>query len=322
MQDGWTNVSPMSQQVTINGADMPNINFTNQPPSPTVTPVLTTITVSPSTATLNVTETQLFTATALDQNNTPMSGINISWTISNSTVGSVTPLFAVTGMDGNATTAFTASAAGTATVTATNGTVSGSADVTVAAVTPTLTPTPIVTLTPTPVSTFSITGTVFIDDNQDTLQDGVEKGYAGATLTLALSDGSYAQKTTTDANGHYSFTNVLGDTAYILRLTVPAGYRAEISDQEAVTLTGDLTGQDFPIVSTTPIPPTLEQQKEAARNAIPGLIELKISYEALAKVTCSALPSGFSDACELAYKPFIDYLDGAIQRLQKIANDP
>ncbi len=30
MQAGWTNVSPMSQQVTINGADTMNINFTNQ----------------------------------------------------------------------------------------------------------------------------------------------------------------------------------------------------------------------------------------------------------------------------------------------------
>ena len=128
---GWTSVSPMSQQITINGADK-NANFTNQPPpSSTVTPVLTTIIVSPPTAMLNITETQPFTATALDQNNTPMPGINISWTISNSTVGSVTPLFTVTGMGGNASTTFTASAAGTTTVTATNGTVFGSAAVTV-----------------------------------------------------------------------------------------------------------------------------------------------------------------------------------------------
>ncbi len=35
MQTGWTNVSPISQQVTINGADMPNINFTNKPLTPT-----------------------------------------------------------------------------------------------------------------------------------------------------------------------------------------------------------------------------------------------------------------------------------------------
>ncbi len=35
MQAGWTNVSPISQQVTINGANKPNINFTNQPLTPT-----------------------------------------------------------------------------------------------------------------------------------------------------------------------------------------------------------------------------------------------------------------------------------------------
>lgn len=32
MKTGWTNVSQMSQNVTINGADIVNINFTNQPP--------------------------------------------------------------------------------------------------------------------------------------------------------------------------------------------------------------------------------------------------------------------------------------------------
>lgn len=49
---GWTNVSPISQQVTINGADMTNINFTNQPPTstptptPTPTPITSSITVN------------------------------------------------------------------------------------------------------------------------------------------------------------------------------------------------------------------------------------------------------------------------------------
>ncbi len=33
MQAGWANVSPISQQVTIAGSDMININFTNQPPT-------------------------------------------------------------------------------------------------------------------------------------------------------------------------------------------------------------------------------------------------------------------------------------------------
>jgi hypothetical protein len=55
MKTGWTNVSPMSQQVTINGADMPNINFTNQPPTPTPTPIPTpTPTPTPSPTSITV----------------------------------------------------------------------------------------------------------------------------------------------------------------------------------------------------------------------------------------------------------------------------
>ncbi len=41
MQAGWTNVSPMSQQVTINGTDMMKVNFTNQPPSNVTPPNVT-----------------------------------------------------------------------------------------------------------------------------------------------------------------------------------------------------------------------------------------------------------------------------------------
>ena len=78
----------------------------------------------PSTVTLNVTtipETQQFTATAKDQYGNPMTGIIFAWSSSNGTVGTVD---AVTGL-------FTANAVGTTNVTATNGTVDGTATVTV-----------------------------------------------------------------------------------------------------------------------------------------------------------------------------------------------
>ena len=93
--------------------------------------VLSTIRVSPSKAALNVNGTQVFIATALDQNKTPVAGVNIFWTVSNSAVGNVTPLFAETGPNGNASTTFTALTVGNATVVAENGTVSGSANVTI-----------------------------------------------------------------------------------------------------------------------------------------------------------------------------------------------
>jgi hypothetical protein len=92
---------------------------------------LKTITVSPSTKTLYVSGTQQFTATAKDQDGNPMAGINITWTSSNPAVGTVSPASATTDSDGRATTTFTAKAAGSTMIAATNGTVSGTANVTV-----------------------------------------------------------------------------------------------------------------------------------------------------------------------------------------------
>ncbi|KAF5433650.1 putative membrane protein [Candidatus Methanophagaceae archaeon] len=89
-----------------------------------VQPVLTTIEVTPSTATVNVDATQEFTATAKDQDGNVMSGVVINWTSSNETVGTI---------DAGV---FTAKVNGTTTVMAANGTVNGTAAVTVQEVVP------------------------------------------------------------------------------------------------------------------------------------------------------------------------------------------
>lgn len=94
-------------------------------------PTLTTITVEPPTATVKIRDTKVFTATALDQNGNPMSGITITWSSSNTWVGTVSPTSGITGSDGKVTTTFTASHKGTAIVSASSGSVSGSATVTV-----------------------------------------------------------------------------------------------------------------------------------------------------------------------------------------------
>ncbi|MCZ7403205.1 MAG: Ig-like domain-containing protein [Candidatus Methanoperedens sp.] len=91
-------------------------------PTPTPIPVLTTIKVSPSTASLTVNGTQTFTAKAYDQMGNIFSVI-FAWMNSNPTVGT----FDTT------TGKFTALSAGTTTITATNGTITGSAIVTVGA---------------------------------------------------------------------------------------------------------------------------------------------------------------------------------------------
>src|SRR5450756_1720257 len=111
---------------TVTGSAI--VTVTTPPPHASV---LTKIVVSPSTASLTVGGNQPFNATALDQNNAPMAGINISWAVNNSAIGSITPLFAITGSDGNASATFNAVASGKAMVNASNGTVTGSAIVTV-----------------------------------------------------------------------------------------------------------------------------------------------------------------------------------------------
>lgn len=101
-----------------------------------INPALNSINV---TATKNVLPsgdiTQII-ATTSDQYGNRMAGINISWTVSNSTVGSVNPLNAITGADGKATTTFISRSVGNAMINATNGSVKGSASVTVNQVVP------------------------------------------------------------------------------------------------------------------------------------------------------------------------------------------
>ena len=83
-------------------------------------PEVTIITVSPSPATVYVDKTQQFTATVTDQKGDPMSGVVITWTSSNTAVGTVT-----------ANGLFTAVADGDTLVNATADSVTGTASVTV-----------------------------------------------------------------------------------------------------------------------------------------------------------------------------------------------
>lgn len=100
-------------------------------PTPTPTPVLTTITVSPARATLNVGETQRFTATAHDRDRREISGVDFAWTSGNETVGTI-----------DCAGLFIALCAGDATITAENRTATGTADVAVSSPAPTSAPTP------------------------------------------------------------------------------------------------------------------------------------------------------------------------------------
>lgn len=91
-------------------------------------------------------------------------------------------------------------------------------------------------------STYSITGSVYNDDNQNGSQDTGESGVNGATVTL-----NTGQTATTDANGNYTFSNLPAGT-YTETLTVPNGYSATTTNPATVSISANTT-QNFGIYS-------------------------------------------------------------------------
>jgi hypothetical protein len=80
-------------------------------------PVLTSITLSPTQATLQVSKSQVFTTKALDQNGLPMSNVAITFVHApDNSTGSMQPVTTTTDVNGNATSTFTAIAPGTSTL--------------------------------------------------------------------------------------------------------------------------------------------------------------------------------------------------------------
>jgi hypothetical protein len=119
---GWTNVSPSTIEVTVDGADLPDQNFTNilmvQPP---VNPEVAYIIIVPYSVSLHTGEELQFHAQAYDANDTKIDA-NISYVIkhSKSNVGIITE----SGL-------FSALESGSVRITASSGDISDTAVVTV-----------------------------------------------------------------------------------------------------------------------------------------------------------------------------------------------
>lgn len=109
-------------------------------------PELSSIVVLPADATLDIGDVQQFNATGYDQSSTEMPNIVVTWTSSNETVGTI---------DGAGL--FTALSAGDAAIAAENGTVTGTASVTVSSPSPASTPTPSKVLTAITISPAAVT---------------------------------------------------------------------------------------------------------------------------------------------------------------------
>ncbi|MDD3136474.1 MAG: pectinesterase family protein, partial [Methanoregula sp.] len=199
---------------------------------------LTSITVSPATASLITGQSRQFTATAKDQDNTVMSGILFNWSSDNEAVGTV-----------NADGLFTALSAGTANVSAVNGTVSGTTKVTVTP--PSLDISAVTISTGTPVVGQPVTVTVNIKNvgtvaagpfnvtllagstevNRTTLFSlGVSESQDIALIWTPATDGSVSLTATVDSE------NTLGDTN-----TSNNTVTKTVSVQSGVTSGPDLT---------------------------------------------------------------------------------
>ncbi|MCZ7400949.1 MAG: Ig-like domain-containing protein [Candidatus Methanoperedens sp.] len=202
-------------------------------------PVLTSITVSPATASVVVGNTQTFTASPKDQFDNPISAI-VTWNSSNTGVGTITSA----GL-------FTAIAAGTTTITATNASVSGTATVTVTALPPLLTS---ITVSPSTASvvvgnmqTFTaspkdqfgnpINATVSWSSSNSTVGTititGVFTTLAAGVTTITATNGSVSGTATV------TVTTILDTTPPLLIVTQPINNQSFITS--SITVSGTAT---------------------------------------------------------------------------------
>ncbi len=112
-------------------------------------------------------------------------------------------------------------------------------------------PTSIPTATPTPVQTYSLTGVVFIDSNENGVKDTDEMPAAG----ISVSSVELGEKTSNGA-GVYTFSNIV-PAMYQLSLSLPTGYYSTTTNTVTVVINANTT-QNFGIAPIPTATPTVE----------------------------------------------------------------
>lgn len=100
------------------------------------------------------------------------------------------------------------------------------------------------------VSDNTIEGTIYRDDSRNGSQNGNEPGYTGVTVQLLDKDGNVVSTVTTDANGHYSFSN-LPDGEYSIKV-VKDGALTDTDQTEDPDGTKDNASQKITLNEATP----------------------------------------------------------------------
>src|SRR5262249_4413906 len=96
-------------------------------------------------------------------------------------------------------------------------------------------------------------GTVFFDHNGNGIRDPGDFGLADFTVNLVDDSGNVVATTTTDSQGHYSFTEqtgIPGTGSFTVEVVVPSGFKTTTLVTRTVHITRgslDLDGLDFGI---------------------------------------------------------------------------
>ncbi|MBX7243486.1 MAG: carboxypeptidase regulatory-like domain-containing protein, partial [Bacteroidia bacterium] len=85
----------------------------------------------------------------------------------------------------------------------------------------------------TPVVDAGLGDYVWLDTNQNGIQDALEKGVANITVTLLDGNDNILQSTVTNASGYYHFADLTPGIPYKVKVTLPLGYDFTTANQGA-----------------------------------------------------------------------------------------
>jgi len=231
--NSFASIDPNTGDVTGIAAGSVTATATSEGKSGSATVTVTqvavkSVSVAPSNPSINVAQTQQFTATVIDANNNPAPSRPVSWSSSNLLVATIDPNTGVA----------TALIPGTTTITATSGGVSGTTTLTVAALPPTVAS---VSVSPSSQSIVQNNGTTLTA----TVKDASGNTLSGQTITWTTSDPNVADLSATSGQS----VTVTGGVTGVATITATSGSK---SGSSTITVTnGAVASVDLTLQSTT-----------------------------------------------------------------------